>query len=114
VLVQSRPDRHAARRLMRQLLKEHGRAPRVLITDKLKSYAATNRDRGINVELRQHVGALAAPGCPAESFCETWVGRTAWQGDNRTGFQPDGGPPRRAAEEASEALIPTFCWQHCG
>jgi len=56
---------------MRQLLKEHGRAPRVLIADKLKSYAATNRDRGINVELRRHVGALAAPGCPAESFCET-------------------------------------------
>jgi putative transposase len=56
VLVQSRRDRHAARRLMRKLLKKHGRAPRVLITDKLKSYAAANRYLGINVEHRQHKG----------------------------------------------------------
>ncbi len=56
VLVQSRRDRHAARRLMRKLLKKQGRAPRVLITDKLKSYAAANRDLGINVEHRQHKG----------------------------------------------------------
>jgi putative transposase len=56
VLVQSLRDRHAARRLMRKLLKRHGRAPRVLITDKLRSYAAANRDLGINVEHRQHKG----------------------------------------------------------
>jgi putative transposase len=56
VLVQSRRDRHAARRLMRKLLKKHGRAPRVLITDKLKSYEAANRYLGINVEHRQHKG----------------------------------------------------------
>ena len=56
VLVQNRRDGHAARRLMRKLLKKHGRAPRVLITDKLKSYAAANRDLGINVEHRQHKG----------------------------------------------------------
>ena len=56
VLVQSRRDRHAARRLMRKLLKKHGRAPRVLVTDKLKSYAAANRDLGINVQHRQHKG----------------------------------------------------------
>src|SRR5258708_18531964 len=56
VLVQSRRDRHAARRLMRKLLKKHRRAPRVPITDKLKSYAAANRDLGLNVEQRQHKG----------------------------------------------------------
>jgi hypothetical protein len=56
VLVQSRRDRYAARRFMRKLLSKHGRAPRVLITDKLKSYAAANRDMGINVEHRQHKG----------------------------------------------------------
>jgi putative transposase len=56
VLVQSRRDRHAARRLMRKLLTKHGRAPRVLITDKLKSYAAANRDLGLNGEHRQHKG----------------------------------------------------------
>jgi putative transposase len=49
VLVQSRRDRHAARRLMCKLLKRHGRAPRVLITDKLKSYAAGNRGLGLNM-----------------------------------------------------------------
>ena len=46
VLVQSRRDRHAAMRLMRKLLQKHGRAPRVPITDKLKSHAAANRDLG--------------------------------------------------------------------
>src|SRR5476651_2185457 len=56
VLVQSRRDKHAAKRLMRKLLKKHGRAPRVLITDKLKSYAAANRDLGLNMEHRQHKG----------------------------------------------------------
>jgi putative transposase len=56
VLVQSRRDRHAARRLMRKLLRKHGRAPRVLITDKLRSYAAANKDLGLSVEHRQHKG----------------------------------------------------------
>ena len=56
VLVQSRRDRHAAKRLMRKLLRKHGRAPRVLITDRLRSYAAANRDLGLNVEHRQHKG----------------------------------------------------------
>ena len=56
VLVQSRRDKNAAKRLMRKLLKKHGRAPRVLVTDKLRSYAAANKDLGINVEHRQHKG----------------------------------------------------------
>uniref|UniRef100_UPI0038B7FDD3 DDE-type integrase/transposase/recombinase n=1 Tax=Paraburkholderia TaxID=1822464 RepID=UPI0038B7FDD3 len=56
VLVQSRRDRRAARRLMRKLLRKQGRAPRVLITDELKSDAAANRDVGIDVEHRQHKG----------------------------------------------------------
>lgn len=43
-------------RLMRKLLRKHGRAPRVLITDKLRSYAAANRDLRLNVEHRQHKG----------------------------------------------------------
>jgi putative transposase len=55
-LVQSRRDKHAAERLMRKLLKKHDRAPRVLITDKLKSYAAANKDLGPDIEHRQHKG----------------------------------------------------------
>jgi putative transposase len=47
VLVPSRRDRDAARRLIRKRLKKHGRAPRVLITDKLKSYARQTGDLGL-------------------------------------------------------------------
>ncbi|SDA99729.1 IS6 family transposase [Sinorhizobium sp. NFACC03] len=43
VLVQSRRNAKAAKRLMRKLLKSQGRAPRVLITDKLRSYDAVRR-----------------------------------------------------------------------
>jgi putative transposase len=56
VLVQSRRDRYVARRPVRKLLRKHGCAPRVLITDKLKSYAAANRDLEMKVERRQHKG----------------------------------------------------------
>src|SRR3954471_9700214 len=38
VLIQKRRDKRAAKRLLRKLLKKQGRAPRVLITDKLASY----------------------------------------------------------------------------
>src|SRR5919201_4012893 len=40
VLVQSRRDAQAAKRLLRKLLKRQGRAPRGVIPDKLASYAA--------------------------------------------------------------------------
>ena len=39
ILVQSRRDRHAAARFFRKLLKGQGRAPRRVITDKLRSYS---------------------------------------------------------------------------
>src|SRR3954462_10309258 len=44
VLVQSRRDKRAAKRLLRKLLKKQMRPPRVLITDKLRSYAAAKRE----------------------------------------------------------------------
>jgi putative transposase len=56
VLVQSRRDRKAAKRLMRKLLKKCAMAPRVIITDKLGSYGAARRDMGLTVEHRQHKG----------------------------------------------------------
>ena len=43
VLIQSRRDKKAAERLLRKLLKKQGRAPRVMVTDKLASYPAANR-----------------------------------------------------------------------
>jgi putative transposase len=56
VPVQSRRDRHAARHLMRKLLRKHGCASRELVTDKLRSYAAANRHLVPIVEHRQHKG----------------------------------------------------------
>jgi putative transposase len=56
VLVQSRRDKKAAKRLLRKLLKKQGRPPRVLITDKLRSYAAAKREIMPGVEHRQHKG----------------------------------------------------------
>ncbi len=44
VLVQSRRNAKAAKRLMRKLLKGQGRAPRVMITDKLRSCDAAKRE----------------------------------------------------------------------
>jgi len=55
-LVQSRRDKKAAKRLFRKLLKKQGRAPRVLITDKLKSYSAAKRQIMPGVKHRQHKG----------------------------------------------------------
>ena len=40
VIVQSQRNTKAARRLLRKLLKKQGRAPRVMITDKRRSYGA--------------------------------------------------------------------------
>src|SRR3954453_11107998 len=56
VLVQSRRDKRAAKRLLRKLLKKQGRAPRVMITDKLASYSAAKADVMPSVEHRRHKG----------------------------------------------------------
>ncbi|MCM8735317.1 IS6 family transposase [Azospirillum sp. A1-3] len=56
VLVQSRRNKRAAKRSLRKLLKKQGRAPRVLVTDKLKSYAAAKKDLKLRCEHRQHKG----------------------------------------------------------
>src|SRR3954462_12817400 len=54
VLVQSRRDKRAAKRLLRKLLKRQCRAPRVMITDKLASYGAAKREIMPGIEHRQH------------------------------------------------------------
>src|SRR5881398_624177 len=56
VLVQSRRDKRAAKRLLRKLLKRQCRAQRVMITDKLTSYGAAKREVMPGVEHRQHNG----------------------------------------------------------
>ena len=56
ILVQSRRDKEAAKRLLRKLLKRQCRAPRVMITDKLASYGAAKREVMPSVEHRKHKG----------------------------------------------------------
>src|ERR671910_982238 len=56
VLVQSRRDKRAAKRLLRKLLKRQCRAPRVMVTDKLGSYGAAKRELMPGVEHRRHKG----------------------------------------------------------
>src|SRR3954467_10161387 len=55
VLVQSRRDKQAAKRLLRKLLKRQTRVPRVMITDKLASYSA-KAEVMPSVEHRRHKG----------------------------------------------------------
>src|SRR3954469_6092056 len=56
VLVQSRRDKPAAKRLLRKLLKRQCRAPRVMVTDKLPSYGAARKELMPGVEHRRHKG----------------------------------------------------------
>jgi hypothetical protein len=48
MLVQRRRDTRAALRLMRELLKKQGFGPKLLVTDKLRSYASAFRRLGLN------------------------------------------------------------------
>jgi putative transposase len=56
ILVQSRRDTRAAKRLLRKLLKKQTRPPRVMVTDKLASYGAARREVMPSVEHRKHKG----------------------------------------------------------
>jgi putative transposase len=56
VLVQNRRNAKAAMRLMRKLLQKQGHVPRVMITDKLRSYDAAKRQVIPSVEHRSHKG----------------------------------------------------------
>src|ERR1700712_2694308 len=56
VLVQSRRNKDAAKRLLRKLLKRQMRPPRVMITDKLASYNAAKGEVMPSVEHRRHKG----------------------------------------------------------
>src|SRR3954464_4190004 len=56
ILVQSRRDKQAAKRLLRRLLRRQGQPPRVLITDKLASYPAAKKELRPGVEHRRYKG----------------------------------------------------------
>ncbi len=56
ILVQSRRNKAAAKKFFRKLLKGLGYVPRVIITDKLRSYGAAKKEILSSVEHRQHKG----------------------------------------------------------
>ncbi|WP_326763248.1 IS6 family transposase (plasmid) [Streptomyces sp. NBC_01591] len=56
ILVQNRRDTAAARRFFRKLLKKTCSVPRVVVTDKLRSYGAAHREVMPSVEHRSHKG----------------------------------------------------------
>ena len=64
VLVQRRRDKQAAKRLLRKLLKRQGRAPRVMITDKLASYSAAKRDG----DAERRTSPASGPRQPSREF----------------------------------------------
>ncbi|MEV0694192.1 IS6 family transposase [Streptomyces sp. NPDC050388] len=56
VLVQSRHDATAAKRFLAKLMKKTRSAPRVVVTDQLRSYGAAHREVMPSVEHRSHQG----------------------------------------------------------
>ncbi|MFF2927521.1 IS6 family transposase [Streptomyces celluloflavus] len=56
ILVQGQRDKAAARRFFHRLLKKTGAVPRVVVTDKLRSYGAAHREIMPSVEHRSHKG----------------------------------------------------------
>jgi putative transposase len=54
ILVQRRRDKAAAKKFFRKLLKGLTYVPRVIVTDKLRSYAAAKQEMLPSVERRQH------------------------------------------------------------
>ncbi len=52
-LVQKRRNKAAAVKLMRKLLKKHGFAPSVIVTDKLRSYSAARAEIGLSARHEQ-------------------------------------------------------------
>jgi putative transposase len=61
LLVQSRPNKPAAKKCFRKLLKVCQYIPRIIITDKLKRYGAAKREMlpGVEHRQRQRVGVKA-------------------------------------------------------
>ncbi len=78
ILVQSHRNKKAAKRFFRKLLKGLQYVPRVIITDKLKSYGAAKAEVMPGVEHRQHKGlnnraAELAPADQSTRACDAEV-----------------------------------------
>ena len=114
ILVQSRRNAKAAKRFLAKLMKTQRRVPRVLVTDKLRSYAAAHRDLMSSVEHRQSnylnnraENSHQPTGCgiPSTSLTATTRQAGAERGNARIGFIE--GCPRAAVW--SGCARPTGC-----
>ncbi|MFF3959845.1 IS6 family transposase [Streptomyces sp. NPDC001890] len=56
IMVQSRRNAKAAKRFLAKLMKKQQRVPRVMVTDKLRSYGTAHRELMPSVEHRSHKG----------------------------------------------------------
>jgi putative transposase len=56
ILMQKHRDTEAAKRFFKKIIKKVGFAPKVVVTDKLKSYQAAMRELGLKANHRQHKG----------------------------------------------------------
>ena len=96
ILVQSRRDTQAARRLLCKLMKRQCRAPRVMITDKLASYGAAKRVvMGVGALDRSKVIWPQTPVCYA---------MTVWR---RTG---SGRPAASIRLSTATPIAASVCW----
>src|SRR3954449_3802564 len=107
VLVQSRRDKKAAKRLLRKLLKKQCRAPRVMITDKLASYGAAKGEVMPSVEHRRHKGFVWGDRCQGLSSAAAFL-RFCWAG-RRLRANPRG-VRHRARVIAPRACIRWAAW----
>src|SRR5215204_5928348 len=73
ILVQSRRDKRAAKRLLRKLLKKQMQPPRVMITDKLASYSAAKAEVMPSVEHRRHKGFVWGHRCQGSSSAAAFL-----------------------------------------
>ncbi|EDQ03065.1 hypothetical protein DSM14862_04213 (plasmid) [Sulfitobacter indolifex] len=76
ILIQSRRNKRAAIRFFRKLFKAFGE-PRVIVTDKLKSYGAALKELAPGIEHRSHKGIKIDPKVrtvPADDQKRSWGG----------------------------------------
>lgn len=74
ILVQSWRSKQAVIRFLGRLLRGMGYAPRVIVTDKLKSYGAAIKELKLKVDRRQHKGLNKEPAPPQR--CRGVAGRS--------------------------------------
>ncbi|MDQ1033233.1 putative transposase [Streptomyces umbrinus] len=93
ILVQNRRDKAAVRRFFRKLMKKTRMVPRVVVTDKLRSYGAAHREVMPSVEHRSHKGLNNR----AENSHQPTMQRERAMKGSTVSAGPSGSCPRSAA-----------------